>query len=343
MEKFVGVLVPLPPLSEQCRIAAKIDQLMASCDELEKLRDEREQKRRSVHTAALKQLLDAQAGDSFADAWQFITQHFGELYAVRENVTELRKAILQLAVMGKLSNQVDGDGAAKELLLKVAAERHRLKIRETHSSIKEPEPLGFKIPASWEWRCLNDLIVLGPTNGFSPKAVDYETQVRSLTLTATTSGVFRGENSKFIADDIPLGSDLWLRDGDILVQRGNTLEYVGVPAIYRGAPNCYIYPDLMMKLRISSELDTDYVYFTMSSVPSRDFLRMRASGTSGTMPKINQQALKNLPVPVPPLAEQKRIVSKIKTLMTLCDALEQQIDAATGKQTALLDAVTAQA
>jgi len=186
-------------------------------------------------------------------------------------------------------------------------------------------------------------VVGGPTNGFSPKAVDYETQVRSLTLTATTSGVFRGENSKFIADDIPLGSDLWLRDGDILVQRGNTLEYVGVPAIYRGAPNCYIYPDLMMKLRISSELDTDYVYFTMSSVPSRDFLRMRASGTSGTMPKINQQALKNLPVPVPPLAEQKRIVSKIKTLMTLCDALEQQIDAATGKQTALLDAVTAQA
>ena len=146
--KFVELLVPLPPLSEQCRIAAKIDQLMASCDELEKLRDEREQKRRSVHTAALKQLLDAQAGDSFADAWQFITQHFGELYAVCENVTELRKAILQLAVMGKLSNQVDGDGAAKELLLKVAAERHRLKIRETHSSIKEPEPLGFKIPAS---------------------------------------------------------------------------------------------------------------------------------------------------------------------------------------------------
>ena len=342
-EKIVTTLSPLPPLPEQHRIVAKIDELMARCDELEKLRDEREQKRRSVHTAALKQLLDAQAGDSFADAWQFITQHFGELYAVRENVTELRKAILQLAVMGKLSNQVDGDGAAKELLLKVAAERHRLKIRETHSSIKEPEPLGFKIPASWEWRCLNDLIVLGPTNGFSPKAVDYETQVRSLTLTATTSGVFRGENSKFIADDIPLGSDLWLRDGDILVQRGNTLEYVGVPAIYRGAPNCYIYPDLMMKLRISSELDTDYVYFTMSSVPSRDFLRMRASGTSGTMPKINQQALKNLPVPVPPLAEQKRIVSKIKTLMTLCDALEQQIDAATGKQTALLDAVTAQA
>lgn len=340
--KFVELPVPLPALSEQHRIAAKIDQLMARCDELEKLRDEREQKRRSVHTAVLKQLLEAQAGNRFADAWQFVIQNFGELYAVRENVTELRKAILQLAVMGKLSNQVDGDESVKELLLKVSAERHRLKIRETHSSINEPEPLGFKIPATWEWRCLNDLIVLGPTNGFSPKAVDYETQVRSLTLTATTSGVFRGEHFKFIADDIPMESDLWLRDGDILVQRGNTLEYVGVPAIYRGAPNCFIYPDLMMKLRISSELDTDYVYFAMSCVPSRDFLRMRASGTSGTMPKINQQALKNLPVPVPPLGEQKRIVSKIKSLMTLCDTLEQQIDSSACKQTALLDAVMAQ-
>ncbi|EQD29570.1 subunit S of type I restriction-modification system [mine drainage metagenome] len=339
--KFVELPVPLPHLGEQHRIVAKIDQLMARCDELEKLRDEREQKRRSVHTAALKQLLDAQVGDNFADAWQFITQHFGELYAVKENVTELRKAILQLAVMGKLSKQANGDGSVKELLLKVAAERHRLKIRETLSSIGKADPLGFGIPESWEWRCLNDLIVLGPTNGFSPKAVDYETQVRSLTLTATTSGIFKGENSKFIVDDIPLESDLWLRDGDILVQRGNTLEYVGVPAIYRGEPNCYIYPDLMMKLRISSELDTDYVYFTMSSAPSRNFLRMRASGTSGTMPKINQQALKNLPVPIPPLAEQKRIVSKIKILMAMCDTLEQKIDAASCKQTALLDAMMA--
>lgn len=339
--KFVELPVPLPPLRQQHRIVAKIDQLMARCDELEKLRAEQAQKRREVHTAAVRQLLDAQSSDSFAGTWQFITQHFCDLYEVKENVAELRKAVLQLAVMGRLSDQGSNDGSVRDLLAKVRAERHRLKIQEPLGSIQESEPLGYKIPISWEWRCLGDLLVSGPTNGFSPRAVDYETQVRSLTLSATTSGVFKGEHSKFIADDIPADSDLWLRDGDILVQRGNTLEYVGVPAIYRGEPNCYIYPDLMMKLHVSSELDTDYVYFAMSSEAGRDFLRARASGTSGTMPKINQKTLKSLPVPIPPIGEQRRIVAKINRLMNLCCALDAQIDAATSKQTELLDALMA--
>lgn len=340
--KFVELPVPLPPLRQQHRIVAKIDQLMARCDELEKLRAEQAQKRREVHTAALRQLFDAQSSDSFAGTWQFMTQHFCDLYETKENVAELRKAALQLAVMGRLSDQGSNDGSVRDLLAKVRTERHRLKILEPLGSLQESEPLGYKIPNSWEWRCLGDLLVSGPTNGFSPRAVDYETQVRSLTLSATTSGVFKGEYSKFIADDIPADSDLWLRDGDILVQRGNTLEYVGVPAIYRGEPNCYIYPDLMMKLRVSSELDTDYVYFAMSSEAGRDFLRARASGTSGTMPKINQKTLKSLPVPIPPIGEQRRIVAKINRLMNLCCALDAQIDAATSKQTELLDAVMAQ-
>src|SRR5690606_4369365 len=117
------------------------------------------------------------------------------------------------------------------------------------------------------------LLVFGPTNGFSPKAVDYETPVLSLTLTATTSGRFRPEHSKFIATEIPEDSDLWLSDGDILVQRGNTLEYVGVAAIYQGAPHVFIYPDLMMKLRVYSELDVGYIHLAMSEESARDFLR----------------------------------------------------------------------
>ena len=66
------------------------------------------------------------------------------------------------------------------------------------------------------------------------------------------------------------------------------------------------------------------------------------SGTSGTMPKINQKTLKSLPLPVPPLEEQHRIVVKIKKLMKFCELLDQQIDAATGKQSELLNAVMAQ-
>ena len=246
--KFVEIPIPLPPLEEQHRIVAKVDQLIAQCDVLENLRIEREKKRLTTHAAALSQLLDTTGDRSADDAWAFITQHFGDLYSVKENVTELRKTILQLAVRGKLSDQTDEDGSATETLAKVASERRRLKIQESPNPIRDAKPLGYEIPGHWEWHCLGDLLVSGPTNGFSPRAVDYETPVRSLTLSATTSGVFKGEHAKFIADEISSDSDLWLRDGDILVQRGNTLEYVGVPAVYRGEPNCYIYPDLMMKL-----------------------------------------------------------------------------------------------
>jgi type I restriction enzyme, S subunit len=337
--KFVEIPIPLPPLDEQHRIVAQIDRLMARCDALENLRNEREKKRLATHAAALSQLIDTTGNRSTNDAWAFITQHFGDLYSVKENITELRKAILQLAVRGRLTDQNDKDGSATDTLVKVASERRRLKIQESPNPIRDPKPLGYEIPGNWEWRCLGDLLVSGPTNGFSPRAVDYETPVRSLTLSATTSGIFKGEHAKFIADEISSDSDLWLRDGDILVQRGNTLEYVGVPAVYRGEPSCYIYPDLMMKLRVSSELDTDYLYFAMSSEPARNFLRERASGTSGTMPKINQKTLKSLPIPIPPIQEQHRIVVKINQLMKMCNALEEKIDAAANQQTALLSSL----
>ena len=100
-----STICPLPPLAEQRRIVAKIDELMARCDELEKLKAERDRKQITVHKAALNRLLTAKDHSDFQTSWHFITQHFSELYSVKENVAELRKAILQLAVMGKLVPQ----------------------------------------------------------------------------------------------------------------------------------------------------------------------------------------------------------------------------------------------
>ncbi|WP_175889684.1 restriction endonuclease subunit S [Burkholderia cepacia] len=341
--KFTELLAPLPPLREQIRIVAKIDQLMERCDVLERLHAQREEKRLAAHGAALKLLLSAQIPGDFSSAWQFFAENFNELYVVKGNVAELREAILRLAVMGKLSHQDLNDGDVASLKSLIEKERGLKKLKKTTKEFVDESPLGFSIPRSWKWVNLEDLIIFGPTNGLSPKAVDYETRVRSLTLSATTSGKFKSEFSKFIDVDVPDDSDLWLRDGDILVQRGNTLEYVGVPAVYRGESGKFIYPDLMMKLRVSTAVDTDYVYYAMSSKPCRNFLRANATGTSGTMPKINQGALRSLPIPLPPLQEQRRIVATIDHLMTLCDALEHRIDAVGRTQTALLDAVMARA
>jgi hypothetical protein len=105
---FRGVF-PLPTLSEQNCIVKRIDQLMARCEELEKLRAEREQLRLSVHSAAIQQLLDSEVQDDHTRAWHFLTRHFDDLYTVKENVAELRKAVLQLAhgeFVLSLKNQV---------------------------------------------------------------------------------------------------------------------------------------------------------------------------------------------------------------------------------------------
>ncbi|SMF14011.1 restriction endonuclease subunit S [Pseudogulbenkiania subflava] len=345
--KFVEILIPLPPLAEQNRIVAKIDELMARCDALEKLRTDHEEKRLAVHSAAVRQLLNIAEPDEHQRAQAFLAEHFGELYTVKESVAELRKAILQLAVMGKLIPQDPNDQPTCELLRGIEFEKKRLvkigKIKAPKSLRPIPEKeMPYPLPIGWLWVQLQDLIVFGPTNGFSPKAVDYETNVRSLTLSATTSGKFRGEFYKYLDIEVPSESDLWLQDGDILIQRGNTIEYVGIPAIYRGEPNQYIYPDLMMKIRLSDSVDKNYVLYAMSSDSCRDYLRKNASGTSGTMPKINQGALNSLPIPLPPLNLQKKIVSKIDQLMDLCESLEEQIYSATTQKTLLLNAVMAQ-
>lgn len=75
---------------------------------------------------------------------------------------------------------------------------------------------------------LKDLIDFGPKNGFSPKSVNFKTSTKSLTLTATTYGKFDGRCFKYINEKVDRNSYLWLKKGDILIQRGNSIEYVGV-------------------------------------------------------------------------------------------------------------------
>jgi type I restriction enzyme S subunit len=339
--KFVSLPIPLPPLAEQHRIVSKLDQLIACCDEMEALQSLQEKKRSSMHTAALSQVFESTSGQPNEKAWDFIFKNFGDLYSAKGNIDGLREAILQLAITGKITEQRKEDGSIQDLLSKIESERVRLSLPRLTSIDPDSSALQYSVPDTWALLRLDAILILGPVNGYSPKAVSHETKVKSLTLSATTSGVFKGEHSKFIAEDIPPDSSLWLQDGDILVQRGNTIEYVGVPAIYRGPLHTYIYPDLMMKLHVSSELDSDYVYFAMSASPSRNFLRKRASGTSGTMPKINQGALKSLPIPIPPLAEQQRIVKKIRELMSLCDQLDGLIVSRNSKKSELLAAIAA--
>lgn len=177
---------------------------------------------------------------------------------------------------------------------------------------------------AWVPTTIGDLLDGKPRNGYSPKSVDYETSVRSLTLSATTSGRFLSQHTKFIDEPVPADSHLWLEPGDILVQRANTLEYVGVSAIFDGPPKSFIYPDLMMKCRPNKRVNGRFLFFLLSAEPTRRYFRDHATGTAGNMPKINQQTVMSAPVDLPPIEEQLEIVQRANRLLHVLSLLEQR-------------------
>lgn len=177
--------------------------------------------------------------------------------------------------------------------------------------------------AGWETTTVATLLEGKPRNGYSPRAVERPTAVKSLTLTATTTGAFRGEHSKYIDEEIPPESHLWLVPGDILIQRANTLEYVGVSAVFDGPSATFIYPDLMMKCRANARVVTPFLHCVLSSAPVRTFFRENATGTAGNMPKINQQTVLAAPAVLPPLDEQREIVRRMESLLPFADQLDR--------------------
>jgi type I restriction enzyme, S subunit len=345
---FRGVF-PLPPLAEQRRIVAKIDQLMARCDELEKLRIDRSQRLLTVHTAALDRLLTAKDSSEFSTAWSFITQHFGELYSVKENVVELRKTILQLAVMGKLVQQDPNDEPASELLRSIELEKQRLvkegKIKKSKPLPKiKPEEIPYKLPKEWVWARLGE-ISLFSDSGWSPQCLSEPRSGQEwgvLKVSAVSWGEFRHEENKALPPGIEAKPECEVRVGDFLISRANTEELVARSVLVKESPVCLMMSDKIVRFKLSQKIEKDFINFANLSQFSREYYASNASGTSSSMKNISREVMNNLPIPLPPLAEQRRIVEKIDRLMGMCDRLERSIESGKGKQTDLLNALMSQ-
>lgn len=178
-----------------------------------------------------------------------------------------------------------------------------------------------------EWRIvpLIELIKAKPKNGFSPRGVDYPTKVKSLSLGATTSGKFDSSKVKYLDIEKPESdSHLWLKYGDILIQRSNSLEYVGTSALYTGRDNEFIYPDIMMKVQAKDGVSNKYLNYCISSSSTKEYYKSNATGTAGNMPKINQPVVSNTPINKAPFEEQQEIVRRVESLFTKVNIIETQ-------------------
>jgi len=314
---FLAHAVMVPPLTEQHRIVAKVDELMALCDQLEAARSKRETLRDRLTTASFACLNSPDPATVRSDA-HFALDALPALTARCNQVRQLRQTILNSAVRGLLSKRIASDQSASTLLARI--ERERPKGLPEVPEI--PKDYQYEVAPEWAWSTLGHLIVSGPQNGVSPKPSKREDAPRAITLTATTSGSFDSAHFKRVEASAHVAEKYWLRNGDLLFQRGNTRDLVGMAAIYSGPHKAFLYPDLMIRVRISPRVNLRYIHLAALAPPARCYFSEKATGAQETMPKINQSTLLSLPVALPPRLEQDRIVAKVDELMALCTQLE---------------------
>ena len=188
-----------------------------------------------------------------------------------------------------------------------------------------------------------ETLVEKPRNGYSKKGVDFQTKYRNLTLSATTSGFFKEDCFKYIDIDISDDSYLWVKRNDILIQRANTIEYVGTAVLYQGEDDQYVYPDLMMKCHAKEGIIPQFLVYQLQSANCKKHFRNNATGTSGSMPKINQKTVMTAPIIMVPYEDQKRIVAEIEARLSVCDSIEKTVDTALQQAEAMRQSILKQA
>lgn len=130
---------------------------------------------------------------------------------------------------------------------------------------------------------------------------------------------------KRLDETIDTRSDLYLKPGDVLVQRSNTADLVGTTAVFDGPAGVYVYPDLMMRMRFRDDATAHWFWRYANSASGRRFFISIAAGSSGSMPKISGEKLRMMVLPSPPLPEQRAITAALSDVDALISGLNRLI------------------
>lgn len=345
-----SIIVPLPPLSEQHRIVAKVDELMALCDQLEQQRTSNNAAHQTLVETLVGTLTASADNQEFQENWSRIEEHFNILFTTEFSIDQLKQTILQLAVMGKLVPQDSNDEPASKLLEKINKEKERL-IKE--GKIKNQKPLSeisdeeklFVPPASWEWVKF-DYIAENSTNAL--KAGPFGSALKKSMYVEKGYKIY-GQEQVISGDenygDYYIDQEKYIslescavKPGDILISLVGTIGKVLV--LSNNSLPGIINPRLV-KLSLYSEIYRRYIQQMLASPLVQMELGEKCHG--GTMNILNLGLIRSLTFPLPPIEEQKRIVAKVDELMTLCDDLKSKINDIQTTQLHLADAIVERA
>lgn len=336
--KLEAMLLPLPPLAEQRRIVAKVEELMALLDRLETARTAREATRDRLTVASLTRLTapDADAADFPANA-RFALATLPALTTRHDQIKPLRQTILNLAVRGKLVKQDPTDEPVSDLLKRIAAEKKRLGVK--HSVVPlGAEEVPFELPAGWSWTRVGE-ICSKTGSGSTPrggKDVYKKSGVPFLRSQNVYNDGLRLDDVAFI--DAPTHKRMkgtHVLPGDLLLNiTGGSMGRCGRVPYDFGDANISQHVAIIRPAVSGMEA---FLHSLVLSPYFQAFIFDEQTGAGrGGLPK---NRMDKIAVALPPLAEQNRIVAKVDALMALCDRLETALTTADTTRARLLEAL----
>ena len=319
----------LPPLAEQTRIVAKVNELMALCDRLEAQQQERETRHASLARASLARFADAPTPANLP----FL---FHPSYAIPP--ADLRKSILTLAGQGKLVPPDPNDEPADDLLEAIQKEKLSLVKR---GLLKRADPIdresNHALPAGWSLVTLAAMCV-AVTDGDHLPPPKAETGIPFLVIGNVRWGGIDFESCRFVEEDYFNKLD-WIRKpvpGDVLY---TLVGSFGIPVLVGNVRPFCVQRHIGI-LRPSKHIDHHYLGYALAS--GSVLQQVTAIATGIAQKTVPLTGLRKVKIPLPPLAEQRRIVAKVEQLMALVDALETQLAASRATAANLLSALVAE-
>lgn len=323
--------IAVPPLAEQHRIVAKVDELMALCDRLEAQQADAESAHAQLVQALLDSLTQASDANDFAANWQRLAEHFHTLFTTEPSIDALKQTLLQLAVMGKLVPQDPSDEPARALVKRIQAEKQRYLAESKARKQKDlatdsrTEP-PFEVPAGWEWQTIDDVLHVtgGVTLGrkLGGRKVISKPYLR-------VANVQRGRLELDHIKEVEVPEDevekYLLQNGDLLITEGGDWDKVGRTATWRDElPECLHQNHVFRARAVVSDWEPRWAEMYLNSASAREYFAGSSKQTTN-LASINMTQLRACAFPLPPLPEQHRIVAKVDQLMALCDQLKTRL------------------
>ena len=325
-------LFAFPPKKEQSRIVAKVDELMALCDKLEAQQQARRKLQNALRQSTLQAVASSQSPHELQTTWARLADNFGNLFHAPEDVNELRKAVLDLAVSGYLSNPDQFDEPASTLKAKILAAKEVGIADGSFSRKKHVKPEVLEettLPAHWETITLDEAISTIDA-GWSPACLpnprDDENKWGVLKTTAVQVLRFLPHEHKELPASLDPRPQYQIEVGDILITRAGPKNRVGICCVADTAPPRLMISDKLIRFHMVGDLiNPRFVALCLSAgEPGRIVERLK-SGMADSQMNISQDKLRSITIPLPPIEEQRRILAKIEALMKVINTYSERL------------------